>query len=71
MGITMVALDAQVVQELQSRHQLPLEVNHGILVFRMVQDSPADQAGIRPGMHFLGRTYMTSRPEGGSLGLNP
>ncbi len=49
MGITMVALDDQVIQELRSRQQLSPEVSHGILVFKMVQDSPADFAGIKPG----------------------
>ena len=54
MGITMVALDDQVIQSLRSRQQLSPDVNHGILVFRMVQGSPSDLAGIRPGL-FIGR----------------
>ena len=45
----MVALDGQVVEELRRRQQLAAFVQHGVLVFRMVQDSPADRAGIRPG----------------------
>ena len=43
----MVALDPRVVEELRMRHHLPSNVINGILVFRMVQDSPADKAGIR------------------------
>jgi hypothetical protein len=43
----MVALEPRVVQELQLRYNLPMNVSRGILVFRMVQDSPADKAGIR------------------------
>lgn len=45
----MVALDPRVVQELQLRHQLPVNITQGILVFRMVQESPADKSGMRPG----------------------
>ena len=45
----MVALDPRVVQELQLRHHLPVNITQGILVFRMVQESPADKSGMRPG----------------------
>jgi S1-C subfamily serine protease len=60
----MVALDPRVVQELQLRHHLPLNVNQGILVFRMVQDSPADRSGMRPGdiiTHINGSAITSSK----------
>ena len=71
----MVALDGQVVEELRRRQQLAAFVQHGVLVFRMVQDSPADRAGIRPGKQskkirwLNGPSGPSNRLNGATLGL--
>ena len=63
MGITMLAITPQVIGELRSRMQVPHNVYHGIVVFRMVHGSPADKAGIQPGdiiTHINGNEMHTS-----------
>jgi len=63
MGITMLAITPQVIGELRSRMQIPHNVYHGIVVFRMVHGSPADKAGIQPGdviTHINGNEMHTS-----------
>lgn len=50
MGITMLTLTPEILFELQQRnHQLPPEVTHGILVWKVVISSPAYSGGLRPG----------------------
>lgn len=49
MGITMFAINNQLIDELRAKLQIPPHVVHGILVFRIVAGSPADRAGIMPG----------------------
>lgn len=42
MGITMLTLTPQIIHELQARnHQLPIDVTHGVLVWKVVIGSPA------------------------------
>jgi len=48
-GITMLTLNPQVIEELRSRIQIPPNVLHGIVIYRVVVGSPADVAGLRPG----------------------
>jgi len=48
-GITMVTLNPQICDELKARNQGPQDVNHGILIYRVVTGSPSDKAGLRPG----------------------
>ncbi len=49
MGITMITITPQILNDLRSRLDLPGNVHHGIVVFRVVRDSPADAVGILPG----------------------
>jgi len=49
MGIKMIAITPQIMDELRLRMNLPRDINHGIVVYRIVQESPADRAGIQPG----------------------
>lgn len=48
-GITMISLSPQMLEELRARSQVTSSVNHGILIYRLVVGSPADRAGLRPG----------------------
>jgi len=48
-GITMLTLNPQVIEELRTRMQIPSNVMHGIVIYRVVVGSPADLAGLRPG----------------------
>lgn len=48
MGIKMIAITSQIVEDLRLRMNLPRDINHGIVVYRVVQESPADNAGIQP-----------------------
>jgi len=48
-GITMVSLNHQLLEELRLRTQLPPSVSHGILVYKVVPGSPAAQAGLLSG----------------------
>ena len=49
MGITMLAINDQIIDELRAKLQIPIQVTHGVLVFKILDGSPADKAGIRPG----------------------
>jgi hypothetical protein len=41
-GVTMLTLTPQIIHELQARnHQLPVDVTHGVLVWKVVIGSPA------------------------------
>ena len=63
MGITMLAISPQIIGELRTRMQIPYDVYHGIVVFRIVHGSPADVAGLQPGdiiTHINGNEVHTS-----------
>jgi len=63
-GITMVSLSPQMIDELKVRTNIPSNVTHGILIYRLVVGSPADRAGIRPGdivTHINGKPVHGSR----------
>ena len=49
MGIKMIAITSQIIEDLRHRMNLAPDINHGIVVYRVVQESPADNAGIQPG----------------------
>ncbi|PSN42747.1 Serine protease HTRA2 [Blattella germanica] len=50
MGITMLTLTPQIIHELQARNQqVPIEVTHGVLVWKVVIGSPAYVGGLKPG----------------------
>ncbi|KAJ9591234.1 hypothetical protein L9F63_002240 [Diploptera punctata] len=50
MGITMLTLTPQIIHELQARNQqVPIEVSHGVLVWKVVIGSPAYNGGLKPG----------------------
>jgi len=48
-GITMVPLNDQIIDELMKRKQLMVPIKHGILIYRVVENSPSDHAGLKPG----------------------
>jgi len=50
-GITMASVTDQILHQLRLNPQvdLPNSLTHGIIVFRLVVDSPADKAGVKPG----------------------
>nr|CAD7197185.1 unnamed protein product [Timema douglasi] len=49
MGITMLTLTPQIISEIIARQKLPEGVTHGVLVWKVVQASPAYMAGLKPG----------------------
>ncbi|CAG0881169.1 unnamed protein product [Cyprideis torosa] len=49
LGITMLSLTPMLLLDLQQRHDLPPEVHHGVLVWKIIVSSPAHLAGIQPG----------------------
>jgi len=63
-GITMVTLNPQIIDELKVRIQVPQNVSHGIIIYRIVLKSPADLAGLKPGdivTHINGAAIHGSR----------
>ena len=48
-GIKMIAITPQNIREMGYRLIVPNDISHGIVVYQVVQDSPADNAGIQPG----------------------
>jgi len=63
-GITMVTLNPQIVEELKTRIQIPQNISHGIIIYRIVLGSPADTAGLKPGdivTHINGKPIHGSR----------
>ena len=63
MGITMLAISPQIIEQLRTRMQVPYDVYHGIVVYRIVHGSPADVAGLQPGdiiTHINGNEMHTS-----------
>ncbi|XP_069679381.1 serine protease HTRA2, mitochondrial isoform X2 [Periplaneta americana] len=77
MGITMLTLTPLLIRELQERHQqIPESVKHGVLVWKVVIDSPAHIGGLKPGdivthingvpVHGAGDIY-TALEKGGPL----
>lgn len=49
MGITMLTINPQIIEELRARLEMPAGVKAGIVIFRIVRESPADRAGLMPG----------------------
>jgi len=49
MGLTMLAVNEQVIDELRLKLHIPSLVKHGVLVFKILDGSPADVAGVKPG----------------------
>jgi len=63
-GITMITLNHQIIDELKTRIQVPQNISHGIIIYRIVLSSPADCAGLKPGdivTHINGRPIHGSR----------
>eukprot|EP00092_Neocalanus_flemingeri_P038353 GFUD01041756.1.p1 GENE.GFUD01041756.1~~GFUD01041756.1.p1 ORF type:complete len:447 (-),score=119.75 GFUD01041756.1:176-1516(-) len=63
-GITMITLNPQIIEELKTRIQIPQNINHGIIIYRIVLSSPADNAGLKPGdivTHINGKPIHGSR----------
>lgn len=48
-GITMITINPQILEDLRTRLELSTNVRHGIVVFRVVRESPAEMTGILPG----------------------
>jgi HtrA serine peptidase 2 len=48
-GITMLTINPQIVEELRARLEMPAGVKSGIVIFRVIRGSPADKAGLLPG----------------------
>jgi len=46
MGVTMLAVTPQTIPQLKQKIGLPKNLEHGIVVYQVVQESPADKAGI-------------------------
>nr|CAH7719245.1 unnamed protein product [Callosobruchus chinensis] len=50
MGITMLTLTPQIIHELQQRnHEIPRDIQGGVLVWKVIYGSPAHSGGIQPG----------------------
>jgi len=49
LGITMLAITPEIISELRSKMHVPSYVTFGIVVYRIVLGSPADQVGLQPG----------------------
>ncbi len=49
MGVTMLAITPQILNELYRKIHVPRDITAGILVCRVVIDSPSDAAGVQPG----------------------
>jgi len=63
-GITMITLNPQIIEELKTRIQVPQNISHGIIIYRIVLNSPADTAGLKPGdivTHINGKPIHGSR----------
>jgi len=48
-GITMLPLNHQIIEELMKRQHLSVNISHGILIYRVVENSPSHVAGLKPG----------------------
>ncbi|XP_058127609.1 serine protease HTRA2, mitochondrial [Anopheles ziemanni] len=64
LGITMLSLTPDILRELQQRsHNFPTEVRGGVLVWKVIQGSPAHVGGLQPGdiiTHINGKDVKTS-----------
>ncbi|KAG5887405.1 hypothetical protein JTB14_024604 [Gonioctena quinquepunctata] len=50
MGITMLTLTPQIIHELQQRsHEIPRDIQGGVLVWKVIYGSPAHNGGLQPG----------------------
>ncbi len=48
-GVTYIPLDPEVRARLEQQYRLSLSADYGLFVYRLVRNSPADQAGMEPG----------------------
>ncbi|KFB38864.1 AGAP000240-PA-like protein [Anopheles sinensis] len=64
LGITMLSLTPAILRELQQRsHNFPTDVRGGVLVWKVIQGSPAHVGGLQPGdiiTHINGKEVKTS-----------
>ncbi|TRY78162.1 hypothetical protein TCAL_07571 [Tigriopus californicus] len=63
-GITFVTITTQILDDLRLRMELPMQVQHGIAVFRIVRGSPAHRAGLMAGdvvTHINGKPILTAK----------
>lgn len=63
-GITFVTITTQILDDLRMRMELPMQVQHGIAVFRIVRGSPAHRAGLMAGdvvTHINGKAILTAK----------
>lgn len=71
MGITMLTLTPQIIFELQQRnHDIPRDIERGVLVWKVIYGSPAHQGGLLPGdivTHIDGKTIQHSNDVYGIL----
>ena len=51
MGISMLAITEQIIDELRVKLHIPAQITHGVVVFKILDGSPADRAGVEPGNH--------------------
>ncbi|XP_040575353.1 serine protease HTRA2, mitochondrial [Lepeophtheirus salmonis] len=49
LGITIVGLTPHIIDELRARMEIDNSVINGILIFKLIRGSPADEAGLLPG----------------------
>jgi len=49
MGISMLAITEQIIDELRVKLHIPAQITHGVVVFKILDGSPADRAGVEPG----------------------
>ncbi|XP_023028747.2 serine protease HTRA2, mitochondrial [Leptinotarsa decemlineata] len=71
MGITMLTLTPQIIHELQQRsHEIPRDIEGGVLVWKVIFGSPAHNGGLMPGdivTHIDGKTIRHARDVYGML----
>eukprot|EP00095_Tigriopus_kingsejongensis_P006318 maker-scaffold61_size441589-snap-gene-3.34 protein:Tk06318 transcript:maker-scaffold61_size441589-snap-gene-3.34-mRNA-1 annotation:"serine protease mitochondrial" len=63
-GITFLTINSQIIDDLRLRMEIPLQVRHGIAIFRIVVGSPAHRAGLLPGdvvTQINGKPILTSK----------
>ncbi|XP_057663063.1 serine protease HTRA2, mitochondrial-like [Diorhabda carinulata] len=74
MGITMLTLTPQIIHELQQRnHQIPRDIEKGVLVWKVIYGSPAHAGGLQPGdivTHIDGKQIQHSNDIYGILAEN-
>jgi len=64
MGVSMSVINEQIIDELRSKLLIPPQVTHGVVIVKVLQDSPADKVGVQPGdivTHINGSAVMGTR----------